>query len=80
MRDCNKCRHKKDKCFCPPHLECKAYERKRVKVKHTFEFETNDDWAPEEAACWMECPFSPMVSWGESCIFTKKGMRCPFKN
>lgn len=79
MSDCSKCVHRKDRCFCPEHLECKAYEKEKLKVKHTFEFETNDDWIPGEGACWVECPFSSLIGLGRSCFFTRKEMACPFK-
>ena len=52
MSDCNSCIHKESRCFCPPSMNCTAYKKEKHKVKHTFEFETNDDWTPGDSACW----------------------------
>lgn len=47
-------------------------------VKHTFEFETRDDWTPSESACWVECPFSLLIKLGERCRFLDEEVKCPF--
>lgn len=82
MSDCNSCVHKGNRCFCPPDRYCTAYEKEKHKVKHTFEFETNDDWTPGDSACWVECPFSALIPLSSSCIYLRvndnEQSNCPF--
>ena len=79
MSNCKNCKHKNDRCFCPPNRDCTAYEKEKTKVKHTFEFETSDDWSPSTGLCWTECPFSALIPLGNICDFLIiDGMRCPF--
>lgn len=81
MSDCKKCKHYGNRCYCPPNMECKAFKMVHNKrVKHIFEFETNDDWIPGESACWTECPFSFNIRVGEMCRCVKHNARieCPF--
>lgn len=47
-------------------------------VKHTFEFETKDNWTPSKGACWAECPFSLLIKLGERCKFLDGEVKCPF--
>lgn len=79
MSNCQKCKHRNRRCYCPPDRECKAFEKEVHKVKHTFEFETDEDWIPGEAACWTGCPFSFMIRLGDSCICLDDRVKCPFK-
>lgn len=35
-------------------------------MRHTFIFETSDDWKPNETCCWSECPFSMNIKLGDT--------------
>lgn len=78
MTDCAKCKHKKDRCYCPPGRECKAFEREVYNVKYAFEFNANDDWDPGGIACWTNCPFSILINPGDVCNCIKRKALCPF--
>lgn len=79
MSNCNDCKYKESRCYCPPGRDCTAYVREPKKVSHTFIFETSDDWKPMEAACWGECPFSFNIKLGESCrCMNGEVYVCPF--
>ena len=82
MSDCNSCIHKGDRCFCPPNMNCAAYKKEKHKVKHIFEFETDDDWTPGRECCWFDCPFSRLIPLGKRCIYLcvndNKQSDCPF--
>lgn len=78
MSDCSKCVHKKDRCFCPPGRQCTAFQREIQKVKHTFQFETDDDWVPYSPGCWIDCPFSFTIGLGETCRCFTTDLDCPF--
>ncbi|HAU85892.1 MAG TPA: hypothetical protein DCW90_10435 [Lachnospiraceae bacterium] len=78
MSDCNTCVHKNERCFCPPSMNCMVYKKEKVRVKHIFEFETDNDWIPGIGACWGECAFSALVGLGKRCKFVDSG-ECPFK-
>ena len=78
MNDCEKCRHKYTGCYCPPNKVCTAFEKESRKVKHTFTFETDDDWVPGESACWVGCPFAFMIDWGKHCNCFDNWRNCPF--
>lgn len=81
VTDCKKCEHYGSRCYCPPDRECKAFEKKDVKVSHCFQFVTSADWEPGEPGCWMECPFSLMIGLGKSCVYIggNNPFKCPFK-
>lgn len=76
--NCKTCKHKNDRCFCPPDKTCTAYEKELHKVKHTFEFETYEDWVPETSGCWTECPFSFLIDLGDYCKCLDGLITCPF--
>lgn len=79
VSNCNDCKHKNGRCYCPPGRYCTAYEKERHKVKHTFEFDTWDYWEPGRATCWVECPFSLLIPAGKSCKFLDDEIHCcPF--
>lgn len=78
MSDCNKCKYRNDRCFCPPDRECKAFEKEVHKVKHSLEFESDEDWIPGETGCWIDCPFSFMIKPGHSCVCLDGKIECPF--
>lgn len=80
MTDCNQCIHANDRCYCPPRYECKAFIKKTEKVRRIFEFQTSDNWVPNYEGCWVECPFSPLISLGETCKWVKEFRSCPFVN
>ena len=80
MADCKWCIHTKDKCYCPPEYECKAFEKKIVKVNRVFKFQTSDNWSPNHGTCWVECPFSPLIPLGKTCKWVKESRPCPFVN
>lgn len=51
----------------------------KSKVRHTFLFETSDDWNPNKPYCWGECPFSMNIKLGESCRYKSEDLlTCPF--
>lgn len=80
MTYCNQCIHANDRCYCPPRYECKAFIKKTEKVRRIFEFQTSDNWVPSYEGCWVECPFSPLISLGETCKWVKEFRSCPFVN
>lgn len=78
MSDCTKCIYKNDGCFCPPDKECTAFEKEIHKVKYTFEFNATDDGVPGEGGCWVNCPFSFLVGFGNVCPCIQGKVLCPF--
>ena len=79
MSDCKSCKYKNDGCFCPPDKYCVLYKKEKHKIKHNFEFETNDDWTPGNSSCWVECPFSSLIPLGQACgFFISENVSCPF--
>ncbi len=80
MSDCQRCKHKNSRCFCPPDRECMAFEKEIHKVEHIFKFETDEDWIPGEAACWTNCPFAFMIKLGNYCVCLDSNIKCPFTN
>lgn len=78
MNDCIKCKHKNDGCYCPPHIECRAFEKEIHRIKYTFEFAATDDWAPGDGACWTDCPFSVLIGLGNMCKCIEGKALCPF--
>lgn len=78
MSECNKCRYKDSRCYCPPDKVCMAFRKQEDKVTHTFEFKTDKDWEPGEAACWTDCPFSFLIGLGKRCICLNGNIEFPF--
>lgn len=77
--DCKQCEHYGDRCFCPPDKYCTAFEKKKVYVRHTYEFNTEEDWQPMSPTCWVDCPFNFMIGFGNSCKYlNEKDVDCPF--
>lgn len=80
MSDCQRCKYKNSRCFCPKDRECMAFEKEIHKVEHIFKFETDEDWIPGEAACWTNCPFAFMIKLGNYCVCLDGNIKCPFAN
>lgn len=62
-------------------LEKQILKNKQKKyVKHTFEFETEEDWKPMTTMCWVDCPFKFMIGLDKSCVCLDKRfkIKCPF--
>lgn len=79
MVDCTKCKHKNNdsKCFVHWNMNVKPL-KKAHKVKYTFEFNADDDWTPGEGVCWIDCPFSVLIGWGNVCKGADGKTLCPF--
>ena len=80
MSDCKTCKYHNDGCYCPTDKYCRAYEKKKVYIKHTYEFMTEEDWKPMTSACWIDCPFSFMIGLSQrcKCVDDKFKIECPF--
>lgn len=78
--DCKQCVHLNDGCYCPPDKYCTAFKKKKVYVRHTFEFKTEEDWKPMSSGCWVDCPFSFMIELGQRCrcLVETDELECPF--
>lgn len=79
--DCKQCAHLNDGCFCPTDKYCTAFKKKKVYVRHTFEFKTEEYWKPMTPTCWIDCPFNFMIELRNSCkcLDEKNNLKCPFE-
>ena len=76
--NCLTCIYKGNRCCKPEGFECTRYKRKEGRIEHTFKFETDSEWIPKSAGCWIDCPFSFMLKWGSECP-AYKNTDCPFE-
>ena len=77
--DCKQCEHYGDGCYCPTDKYCTAFTKKKVYVRHTYEFKTEEDWQPMTPTCLVDCPFNFMIGFGNSCKYlNEKDVDCPF--
>ena len=83
-KKCNKCVHSTVCAFndnkhngelCPHFLTLDT-----TKVKQKFTFETDIDWKPMKAVCWVDCPFNFFIGLGNYCKCLDGNVKCPFVN
>lgn len=56
-------------------------DQKPDRTEHTFKFITSRDWEPNEAGCWLECPFKQLIGLGQTCFYVRyRGeISCPLQ-